>query len=88
MSNELINKIQNINFELNNAKLRLTQLKSDVIKAEDKVINLKLHKERLEEELRMYNNSLVKVEESERSIDIERFRKVLLLQKEEEEKLK
>lgn len=77
MSNELINKIQNINFELNNAKLRLTQLKSDVIKAEDKVINLKLHKERLEEELRMYNNSLVKVEESERSIDIERFRKVL-----------
>lgn len=77
MSNELINKIQNIDFELNNAKLRLKQLKSDVIKAEDKVINLKLHKERLEEELRMYNNSLVKVEESERSIDIERFRKVL-----------
>lgn len=70
-------KLEEINRELDEARRQLKACKSSLSSAEDNFISLKLHQERLVEELRVIDSSKVKVEVCHNQLDIERFKLAL-----------
>lgn len=74
---ELLLAIAEVEQELSNIRLRLSDYKSKLIQTESDLIGSKIAKERLVEQLRRFRLSQVDYSETPREKDIARFRQVL-----------
>lgn len=75
---ELVQKLQDADKELKDARTRVTQLKKEFTDAESNLIEAKLNRDKIIEELRLWRyRNIDDLETTDREEDIERFRKLL-----------
>lgn len=75
---ELVQKLQDADKELKDARARVTQLKKEFTDAESNLIEAKLNRDKIIEELRLWRyRNIDDLETTDREEDIERFRKLL-----------
>lgn len=74
---DLLKKLAEVDIELRDARNSLSDSKRRVTEAETKVIAIKLSKDRLMEEIRVFRNQTVSEELTEREKDIARFKEAL-----------
>lgn len=77
IGNQLLKSLQDVNEESQIISEKYDILKRELISLESILINLKIRKSRLIEEIRLFRNSTINSEITEREQDIERFRQKL-----------
>ena len=71
---ELLQQLDNADYEYQEAKRKLARLKKEYMDAETVLINCKLHKERVVEAIRVHMATTPRPEKSLQDLEIERFR--------------